>query len=112
MFNNKKIKELEERLDNQNEINRSLSVRIDKLKDLFLGLNTSTFKAGDTVKHKITGEIDTVVSVPGMPEYDKCYFTSPKDGLWLEKGFWCYKKYWEVVKSTPEKKNITKSKKK
>lgn len=55
------------------------------------------YKKGDKVRNKKTGEIDTVVSVPGMREYDKCDFFSADEGFVLESRLWERQEDWEPV---------------
>lgn len=55
------------------------------------------FKIGDKVKNIKTGEIDTVVSVPGMKKYDKHGFIAAAEGFVLKNSAWEYQIDWELV---------------
>lgn len=53
------------------------------------------FHAGQKVRHVRIGELDEVVSVPGMPEYDDVGYFDADQGMVLKENDWCYQKYWE-----------------
>ncbi len=57
------------------------------------------FKAGDEVKHKTTGKVEIVESVPGMYEYDKLPFASAEQGFTTKSG-WRFRKDWKKVKKS------------
>lgn len=56
---------------------------------------TPTFKVGDIVKHKKTGRIDEVESVPGMIDYDSRGFGKAEEGFLLKSGNWSFQDEWE-----------------
>ena len=57
-----------------------------------------TFKPGDQVRDKITGEVDTVELIPGMPEYDRRSYISAAYGFVLKERGWGHQKDWGKVK--------------
>jgi hypothetical protein len=64
---------------------------------LAVGDRASRFKKEDMVQRKSDGITDIVVSVPGMPEYDKMRFISASEGFCLKKNGWEYQKDWLLV---------------
>ena len=67
------------------------------------------FKKGDTVRHIDIGCIDTVVSVPGMQEYDEFDFSGAQLGFLLKENSWEEFSDWELA---PKKKAAKKATKK
>jgi len=62
------------------------------------------FKKGDIVQHKQTKEIDTILSVPGMSEYDKRGYSKASEGMSLENEGWNFQHNWKLVKNKNFKK--------
>ena len=59
-------------------------------------VNVGVFKAGDRVMNG-KGRFDTVVSVPGMKEYDSQLFSYADEGFVLVINGWQYQKYWRKM---------------
>jgi hypothetical protein len=55
------------------------------------------FKEGDRVRHKESGTVGVVKSVPGMVEYDNKNFCSADEGFVLENNNWRFQEDWELV---------------
>jgi len=65
------------------------------------------FKAGDHVRLKNDHrQADTVKSVPGMQEYDKCGFMSANEGFVLKKNRWERQAEWELYFIDPLKRVV------
>jgi len=60
-------------------------------------MKTSELKVGMKVKNKKTGEIDIVVSFPGIPEYDSRNFRDADKGFWLKERLWKHREDYEPV---------------
>lgn len=59
------------------------------------------FKKGDTIRHKNSGELGVVISVPGMKEYDEQGYSSASEGFHIRRdgmgSWWERQKHWELV---------------
>ena len=64
-------------------------------------------RVGQKVKNIETGEIDTVVSFPGMEEYDRVPFINAEKGFVLEKHMWCLQENWKTISAGRPKKEST-----
>lgn len=59
------------------------------------------FKAGDKVRRRDDGRIDTVVDVPGDPSYDQFNFAKAGRGFRLANNSWDFQKNWELISEEP-----------
>lgn len=61
-------------------------------------MKKNLFSAGDIIRHKRTGDIQTVVSVPGDLGYNSSLFIDPEEGMITDSG-WQYQAEWELISS-------------